>query len=459
VRLNLPSRSTEALALFLAALLAGIGFLSAAAAQQVRQGRDPTPILQDALTIPILLAVLFVIFYFFLILRRVRSEQIIWPAVNLLFVIGLIMIYRLRGTDAAMQQMLRGYLPGMILAGLLIARPQILETIRRWALPIGLLGLLLPFATALFGVVDETGARLALKIGPLPAIQTTELIKLSLIIYLAWHVEHQGQAAEGRARLLFGFLRIPALPYFIPGVLFVAVATLALVLMSDYGAVLILAAIFVAILYAGFETRTFTSVVAIGLVLAVAVGIVLSFVWTVPMVIQLRFMAYLDPWSSQEIVMGGVPIGITISQGPGYQIQQAIYAVIAGGVTGRGIGFGSPYYIPLAHSDFIFAAIVEEFGSIIAVAMLILFAVLMLRILRIVMLLPGGQVFERLLLVGIAAHLFMQVFVMVAGTLNVIPLTGITIPFVSQGGMALLVNLTQVGMVLAAAFRMEGQIE
>jgi cell division protein FtsW (lipid II flippase) len=457
LRFQLRYRSTEGQALLLAAGLAAAGFFSAAAARQVRLGEDPAAVFPGALTIPAVLAVVLLVFHLLLNLRGLQTEQIVWPAVSLIFVIGLVMIYRLRGVDGAMQQLLRGYIPGVMLAALFIVRPQLIETLRRFALPIGIFGLLLPFATALFGVVDETGARLALKLGPLPAVQTTELIKLSLIIYLAWHVEQQGQAAEGRARIFLGLLRIPALPYFIPGVLFVAVATLALTLMSDYGAVLILGAIFIAILYAGFETRTFLSVAAIGLILAVLVGLVLSFTWTVPAVIQLRFLAFLNPWSTQEVVINGVPLGINISQGPGYQIQQSVYAIIAGGLSGRGIGFGSPYYIPLAHSDFIFAAILEEFGSLIGVALLFLFGVLFMRLVRIVFLLPEGQVFERLLLVGIAAHLFAQVFVMVAGTLNIIPLTGITIPFLSQGGMALMVNLTQVGIALALCFRMEAK--
>ena len=156
------------------------------------------------------------------------------------------------------------------------------------------------------------------------------------------------------------------------------------------------------------------------------------------------------------ITMDGQPTGITISEGPGYQIQQSIYAVISGGITGKGLGFGSPDYVPLAHSDFILAAIIEELGAVIGVAVLILFGVLVLRIFRLVTLLPSGQVFERMLLVGIGIHLFSQVFVMAGGTLNLLPVTGITIPFMSLGGAALLVNLVEIGIVIAIARRLEG---
>jgi cell division protein FtsW (lipid II flippase) len=452
-----PVRPIEGLALLMVGTIAVLGFLSTAAAGQVQLGNDPLPVLPGALLFPLLVVATLAAFHYFLIHHKFESEQIIWPTVGLLFVIGLVVIFRLRGPEGVSQQLIRGFIPGVVLAGGFIAKPHLIETLRRWAVPIGLFGLLLPFATAIFGAVDETGARLALKLGPLPSIQTSELIKISLIIFLAWYIERQGKAAEGRARLVFGWLRIPALQYFVPGALFVSIATLALVLMSDYGAVLILGGIFIAMLYAGFETRIFTSVSLIGLGLVVLTAIILSFTWKIPAVIQYRFIAFLNPWSMDVITIDGISTGITISEGPGYQLQQAIYAIISGGVTGKGLGFGAPYYVPLAHSDFILAAIVEEMGAVIAVPILFLFAVLLLRIFRIVFLLPQGQVFERLLLVGIGIHLFIQVFVMAGGTLNLLPVTGVTIPFLSQGGVALLVNLTEIGMVLAVLRRMEGQ--
>jgi cell division protein FtsW (lipid II flippase) len=449
-------RLIEATALTMIAVIVVLGFLSVATATQLRLGNNPASALPAALGPSVLIIILLIGFHLFLRFLRMRSEQIIWPTVSLLFVIGATMIWRLRGSDIVYQQILRGLLPGIILAGFFVAKPGLIETIRRQGPWIGLIGLLLPIITSIFGTVDETGARLALKLGPLPAIQTSEFIKLAMIIFLAWYVEEQGRAAEGRAQPFLGWLRIPALQYFIPGVLFVSVASLALVRMSDYGAVLILGFIFIAMLFAGFETRIFFSVATIGLVLSILMGLILSFAWDVPTVIQYRFMAFLNPWSTDTIIINGQSSGITISEGPGYQIQQSIYAVISGGITGRGLGFGSPDYVPLAHSDFIFAAVIEELGSIIGLAVLFLFAVLLIRIFRGVILLPSGQIFERLLLVGIGAHLFTQIFVMAGGTLNLFPITGVTVPFLSQGGVALLVNLVEVGMVLAVLRRIEG---
>ncbi len=398
---------------------------------------------------------LFLGLHLLLTVRGIEIDQLIIPVVGILFILGLIMINRLIGAGGVWQQMSRGFLPGIVMMGVLILYPNLVERIRTWAVPISLIGLALPILTAMFGVVDETGSRLALKLGPLPAIQTSELLKVALLIFLAWFVESSGEAVEGRGLPLFGWLRLPAVRYLMPGVLFTIMGTLALTAMSDFGAVMILALLFVGMLFAGFDLRTFSALIAIGVVLSLLMGLVLATTWHVPDVIRNRFLAFQNPWSSAEVVIGGKSTGITIAEGPGYQLQQAIYAVVAGGLTGSGVGMGSPDFIPLAASDFIFAAILEEMGAIVGIGILGLFLVLLLRLLRIAGRLPPWQVFERMLLVGIAIHLFTQVFVMMGGTLALIPMTGVTIPFMSLGGTAVFVNLTEIGLALAIAQRLE----
>lgn len=384
--------------------------------------------------------------------RGTQADPLILPLVGLLFTLGLLLITRLNGLEGAWQQIVRGFLPGSMLIAFCITWPPLIEYLRRFALPISLAGLALPIATAVFGPLGESGARLALKIGALPPVQTSELLKVALLVFLAWYIEREGRQAEGRAQAVLGVLRLPPLRYFLPGLLFVGMATLALVRMSDFGAVLILGMLFITMLYAGFETRTFATVAAAGLLIALLVGVVLYFNWQPPQVIQQRFLAWSNPWSTAPLPGG--PAGVTIASGPGYQIQHALYAVVAGGVTGTGLGQGYPQFIPLAVSDLIFAALVEELGLAIGLAVLACFVLLTLRILRIAMLLPEGQVFEHLLLIGIAVHLFTQVFVMVGGTLNLLPLTGVTIPFLSLGGSALTVNLGEIGLVLSLASRL-----
>ena len=445
---RLTPRPVESRLLALVTLLTFLGFIATSLAIQLQRDEPLAAPFPDVLFAPAVFCLSLFVLHFLLRLRGLGLEELLLPLMGLLTGLGLVLIWRLRDAEIVWQQVLRGWLPGMLMATVLIWRPSLIERMRRYWVPIvSGTGLLLLLATAFVGRPDATGARLALRLGPLPPIQTSEVIKLALIIFLAWYIERVGEEAEGRARSI-GPFRIPALKYFVPGVVFVSVATLALVRMSDFGAILIIGALFVAMLYAGFESRIFLTIAAIG-------GLVLAFVWEPPDVILHRVAAFQDPWSEEPLIVNGQPSSITIAEGPGYQIQQAIYAIVAGGLTGTGLGFGTPYFVPLAHSDFIFAALVEEMGGLVALAVLAFFALIWLRTLRVAVMLPSGQVFERLLLVGISVHLFTQVFVMVGGTLNLMPLTGITVPFLSQGGVALLVNVTEIGFALAMAQRLE----
>jgi cell division protein FtsW (lipid II flippase) len=450
-------RGIETLLLVLVTLAAFVGFTSAQVTSQLQQDANSLSGILGAWVSPAVLAVSLFGIHFLLWWRRVETEQIILPVVGLLIAIGGTMLWRLRPPWATWQQLTRGFVPGIMALLLLIVFPTLMERIRRdWPITLSALGLILLLATAFIGVMDEAGARLALKVGPLPAIQPSEVVKLSLVFFLAWYIESEGEAAQGRAHA-FGWLRLPAIRYFIPGTLFVSVATLALVKMFDFGAILILGFLFITMLYVGFERRIFFTIVVIGLALTLIAAVLLAVFWETPAVIQHRFKAFMDPWSDEVLLVNGQPTGLTVAQGPGYQIQQAIYAIVDGGITGTGIGLGTPENVPLAHSDFVFAAIAEELGLLGALAVLTCFAILLLRILRVAIMLPAEQVFERLLLIGIAAHFLTQVFVMIGGTVNLLPVTGVTVPFLSQGGMALMVNLIEVGLVLTLAQRLKVQ--
>ncbi len=401
---------------------------------------------------PIVIIGLLAAAHLLLTYQKVTDAPLLLPIIGLLMGIGLILLQRLF-PEAARSQLLRGFVPGMIGLMLLIRFPQVVESLRRdWPMTVSLIGLVLLLATAFFGRIDETGTRLALQIGSLPAIQTTEAIKVALIVFLAWYIESEGEAAERHA-FKFAGLSLPPLRYFLPSLTFVAIATLALVKMSDFGAILILTGIFLAMLYIGFNQRIFFTIMGIAVAAGLIVGIALFAVWDVPATIQQRVIAFRDPFSTEELVLNGQPQGYSIALGPGYQSVQGIQAIINGGFLGTGLGWGVPENVPLSYSDFIFAALVEELGAAGGFAVLLLFGLLIMRIVRLAMLLPAGQIFERLLLVGIAAHFLTQVLVMVGGTVLLLPVTGVTIPFVTLGGMALLVNLLEMGIVFALAQR------
>ncbi len=205
------ARPTEAALLILVTALAGLGFALATSAAQLEQGLSPLPALPAALLPPAVLALSLWMVHALLSRRGQTGEQLVLPIVGLLSAIGLVVIGRLQPAAIVWQQLLRGWLPGMLVMALLVVRPGIVERIRRdWPITISLIGLALLVATASFGQVDAAGKRLALRLGPLPPVQTSELIKLALIVFLAWYIDSQGARAEGRAQPM-AWLRWPPL--------------------------------------------------------------------------------------------------------------------------------------------------------------------------------------------------------------------------------------------------------
>ena len=196
------SRFVEGLLWACAALTGLLGFALVSLAEKVQSRQDPLQGLGVAL-IPVIVTGLFwLVVHLFLEFRRNRTDQIILPVTALIFNVGLTMIYRLQGTEGAWQQITRGFIPGIIAILVLLNFPILIEKIRRWAVPLSIAGLLISFATAFLGVQDETGARLSLHLGPLPSIQTSEIIKLTLIVFLAWFIDREGErVVRGRADL------------------------------------------------------------------------------------------------------------------------------------------------------------------------------------------------------------------------------------------------------------------
>src|SRR5690606_28097595 len=121
-----------------------------------------------------------------------------------------------------------------------------------------------------------------------------------------------------------------------------------------------------------------------------------------------------------------------------YQIVQALMAIAAGGMFGRGPGLGSPGFVPVAHSDFIYTSIVEESGLLGAIALLALVAFLVVRALRIS--LHARDAYQRYLAIGLAAYIASQSLLIIGGNIRMLPLTGVTLPFVSYGGSSMLIS-------------------
>jgi len=263
---------------------------------------------------------------------------------------------------------------------------------------------------------EINGSRSWLRFGGL-SFQPSEFAKLALIMYLAAFVANRGdRIAQSRG----GFLP----PLLVGGGL-----SFLVLLENDLGTAAILLGTTLVVLYlSGADLR---NLLAVGVVFVAKIALAVFFV---PYRMD-RFLAFLDPWSDP--------------QGRGYHLIQSLYAIAHGGLFGVGLGYGTQkaYYIPHAHNDFIFAVVLEELGAIGGSLLLFLLASLVLRIAFLAA--RTDDPFARTLAYGIAASLSIQTMFNLGGVTGLLPITGVTLPFISYGGTSLVLSLGKVGIALA----------
>lgn len=206
-----------------------------------------------------------------------------------------------------------------------------------------------------------------------------------------------------------------------------------LVLQRDWGTILVLFSIYIFIIYVYDADYKFL-LMNVG---AVSIIAVLGYKFLHH--IQVRVSTWLDPWSD-------------ISN-TGYQITQSLFAIASGGYFGRGIGNGSPRYIPEVHSDFIFAAVCEEMGVFGGAAVIILFFLIAYRCFKISI--QTNDAYDKALCFGLTVMFAIQTFIIVGGVTKMIPLTGITLPFVSYGGTSIVVSFASLGIIQAISAKAE----
>jgi cell division protein FtsW (lipid II flippase) len=218
---------------------------------------------------------------------------------------------------------------------------------------------------------------------------------------------------------------LPEIKYFMPLVLAWAVSLFVLFFEKDLGSSLLFFGIFVVLLYVA--TGRF-SYVAAGLALFLTGAVV---AYNLFAHVQVRVATWLDVWRYYN--------------NRGYQLAQGLFALATGGILGQGWNQGRPDFIPFASTDFIFAAFGEELGLLGVTAMLLVYLLMVFRGLRISLAAPDD--FGKLLAVGLVTSFALQVFVIVGGVTRLIPLTGITLPFVSFGGSSLLANYALIALL------------
>jgi cell division protein FtsW (lipid II flippase) len=286
-----------------------------------------------------------------------------------------------------------------------------------------LLALLMVGLTLLVGVGRNDDTRLWLDLGPFQ-VQPVELLKVALVIYIATYLDDHRHLIGTNYYL--GGLRLPPLPYLLPLLLMLGLALGLVILQRDLGAALLVFAIFLAMLY--LLTGRFGYVGAGMAAFALGAAALYPFFRHV----RERVDAWANPWAD--------PLD------SGYQIIQALYALAHGGYIGTGIGQGDPTMIPESHTDFVFVAVGEELGLVGALGLLLCYVLFALRGYQIALRTRDG--FQQLLAAGLTTAIAVQALIITAGTTNLVPLTGITLPFVSYGGSAILVNFAMVGLLL-----------
>jgi cell division protein FtsW (lipid II flippase) len=253
-------------------------------------------------------------------------------------------------------------------------------------------------------------------------VQPTEFLKLFLVIFLAAYLaDRRDQLFPSRS-----LNPLERLPYFLPLLAAWGFSMLIVIAQRDLGMGTLFFGVFLVMLYLASGQSVYLAAGAALLVLGGVVGYALYDV------VRVRVDAWWNPWVDPS--------------GRSFQIVQSLIALAAGGVFGRGPGLGAPTLIPVAHSDFIFAALAEEWGLAGLLAALGLLAGLVFRGLHIALRAHGA--FHQLLAGGLTALLGGQALLIIGGVIRVLPLTGVTLPFVSYGGSSLLVSFLMAGVLL-----------
>lgn len=355
-----------------------------------------------------------------LTVRRLPDrDPYLLPIAGLLTGWGLLTIWRLSDVFGSRQTIWLALGAAVLAGGLLLKDP--LAWLRRYKYLWLTGGLLLTGLTFLFGTYPGgIGPHLWLGCCGL-YLQPSEPLKLLLIAYLAAYLADHIPMAFSAAQL------------YAPTVLMTVIALVLLFAQRDLGTALLFLLLYAAIVFIASGSRR---ALAAGLIAGLVPGVAGYLLFDV---VRVRVDAWINPWLDPS--------------GRSYQIVQSLITVSAGGLIGRGPGLGDPSLVPVAHSDFIFAAIAEETGLLGCIAFLILLALLAVRGFQLALRAQDG--YRRYLTAGLTIYLVGQSLLIVGGNLRLFPLTGVTLPFVSYGGSSLLTSFFALLFLLLASHQSE----
>lgn len=351
------------------------------------------------------------------------ADPAILPISFALSGIGIAFITRL-APELAVKQVL-WLVAGIVCMILILAFVKNIDKVANYKYTLMLAGFLLLLSPMMPGLGQEIyGSRIWLSLGPF-SFQPGELAKIMIVLFLA------GYLAANREMLSvftwkIGPFTLPDFRTLLPMLLMWAISLLIVIFEKDLGSALVVFFVFISMLYVASGKKSY---VIVGFILA-AIGAVAM--WSIFEHVQVRVSTWINPFAD--------------ANGNGYQLCQAIYSMADGDLFGVGIGNGLCSQIPVVESDYIFAAIAEEAGLLGAAGLLLLYLCFAIR--GMLTAARAKSDVSSFIATGLTVCLVLQAFIIVGGVTRLIPLTGLTLPFVSQGGSSLLASFIAVGFLL-----------
>ena len=358
------------------------------------------------------------------------ADPAILPIVFVLSGIGITFVTRL-APDMAMSQLIYLFI-GVALMVVTLAVVKNLEAVKRYKYTLGIIGVVLLLLPMFVGT-EINGSKLWITIGSF-SIQPGEFAKIFIVLFIAGYLSENREMLSISNREILGF-KVPRLRLLLPLFLIWGLCLLVVVFERDLGSAVLFYTIFLVMLY-----------VATGRISYIVIGLVLLLIggyaaYSLLDHVQVRFEIWLDPFAD--------------AQGDGYQLVQSLYSLADGGLFGVGIGKGMADSIPVVESDFIFSAIGEEMGLLGASAVLILYMLFAIR--GFTTAARAKSDLAAFSAAGLTTSISFQAFLIVGGVTRLIPLTGVTLPFMSQGGSSLLSSFIVVGLLLRAGDEATGR--
>jgi cell division protein FtsW (lipid II flippase) len=367
-------------------------------------------------------------------IRLPDADPFLFPLVALLAAFGMVMLYRL--DEGLARDQANWFVLGLVLFSATIIFLRDYEALERYRYSIALAGIVLLIMPRFLGHATND-AYLAVDLGPI-TFQPTELAKICIVVFLASYLNERREVLVVGARNIAGIV-LPPLKHLGPLLVVWGVSMLLLVFIRDLGSSVMFFGAFLALIYVATARISFV-IIGLGLFVVGA----WFFATTAPH-IQERFDIWLDPFDD--------------AGGTGYQLAQSLFAQADGGLFGRGLGeslvqlpgcqgdFPNQCAIlPAPHTDFVYAVIVDELGLFGGAAVVLIYALVSERGFKTGILAEDG--FSKLLATGLTAIFALQAFVIIGGVTRVIPLTGVTLPFISYGGSSIVANFILLALLL-----------